>query len=78
MKLSTIIIGGLGALTIIECTYAYSETGATVREIEQRLQERQGRPSFRRLPRTVRRQTTEVEDPDKIENPAVDDLFVFI
>jgi hypothetical protein len=48
MKLSSIIIGGLGALTILECTYAHPGMGAAVREVEQRVQEKQQRPEFRR------------------------------
>ncbi len=71
MKLSPIIVGGLGALTFFECTYAYPGMGSTVRQIEQRVQERQRRPGFRRVPAHSRRQTTEteVEDPNEVEEP---------
>ena len=41
MKLSLIIVGGLGALTIFECVYAYPDMEATVRGIEQKVIERQ-------------------------------------
>lgn len=81
MKLSPIIVGGLGALTILECTYAYPGMGATVEKIKQRIQARQQSPGYRRLPSTARRQTakpadpneaaglSEVEDPNEIEDP---------
>ncbi|KAJ4335420.1 hypothetical protein N0V95_008899 [Ascochyta clinopodiicola] len=74
MKLSHIIVGGLGALTIIECTYAYPGMDATVRAIEQRVEERQRRPGFQRLPSQVRRQTIGAADPEAPEDPnEVDD-----
>ncbi|XPS73442.1 Manganese peroxidase [Ascochyta lentis] len=69
MKISTIIVGGLGALTIFECTYAYPGMGATVRKVEKRVEGRQQRPGFRRLPSQIRRQTAEVEDPETPEDP---------
>ncbi|KAH6616336.1 heme peroxidase, partial [Boeremia exigua] len=48
MKISPIIVGGLGALTLIECTYAHPGMATTVREIEQRVK-RTVRPGFRLL-----------------------------
>lgn len=76
MKLSPLIVGGLGAMCFLECTYAYPGMGSTVREIEQRVQERTQRPGFRRLPaRNSRRQATETEaeDPNEVEGPEEED-----
>src|SRR5690242_8126922 len=70
MKLSPIIIGSLGALTFLECTYAYPGMGSTVREIEERVQERKVRPGFQRVPTHSRRQATEVVDPNEVEDEA--------
>ncbi|KAJ8105192.1 hypothetical protein OPT61_g10327 [Boeremia exigua] len=69
MKLSQIVVGGLGAMTFFEATYAYPGMGSTVREIEQRVQDRQRRPGFRRVPSHSRRQATEVADPAEVEDP---------
>lgn len=62
MKLSPIIVGGLGALAFIECTYAYPGMGATVDEIKQRLQDRQQASGTRRLSSNTRRQTAAAAD----------------
>jgi hypothetical protein len=69
MKLSPIVVGGLGALTILECTYAYPGMGATVQEIKQTIQTRQRSSGFRRLPSTARRQTAKPADPNEIADP---------
>ncbi|KAF3032114.1 hypothetical protein E8E11_001735 [Didymella keratinophila] len=81
MKLSPIIVGALGALTILECTYAYPGMGATVQKIKQTIQTRQRSSGIRRLPSTARRQTAkpadpieiadsnETEDPTEVEDP---------
>ena len=66
MKLSKIIIGAISASTIFECTYAYPGMGSTIREIEEKLQQRQQRPGFRRLPK---RQPAKAADTNKINNP---------
>lgn len=81
MKLAPIVVGGLGALAVFECTYAYPGMGATVPEIEQRIQTRQQATGYRRLPSTTRRQTAEpahpnetvdsheAGDPNEVEDP---------
>jgi hypothetical protein len=66
MKLSKIVIGAISASTIFECTYAYPGMGSTIREIEEKIQQRQYRPGFRRLPK---RQPAKVADPNKVDNP---------
>ncbi|KAG9207003.1 hypothetical protein G6514_000294 [Epicoccum nigrum] len=72
MKLSMIVIGAISASTIFECTYAYPGMGSTIREIEERIQQRKYRPGFRRLPK---RQPAKVADPNKVDNPnAVDPI----
>lgn len=80
MKLSSVIVGGLGVFTIFECTQAYPGMGATVRQIEQRVQERQQRPSSRRLTSHTRRQDTETDAPDGEDGPdgEVEDVPVLI
>ena len=69
MKLSPIVVGVLGALTILECTYASPGMGATVQEIKQTTQTRQRSSGFRRLPSTARRQTAKPADPNEIADP---------
>ena len=66
MKLSKLVIGAISASTIFECTYAYPGTSSTIREIEEKIQQRQYRPGFRRLPK---RQPAKVADPNKLDNP---------
>lgn len=49
MKISAIIVSGLGILTILECTYAHPGMGSTTQENEQRVQGRMEKVSFWRL-----------------------------
>lgn len=65
MKLAPIFVGGLGALAVFECTYAYPGMGATVPEIEQRIQTRQQAIGHRRLP-SAARETAEPAHPKEI------------
>ena len=62
MKLSSIVVGGLAALTIFECTYAYPGMGATGHGIKKGIQERQQMSGFRRLPSHARRETTKTKN----------------
>ncbi|KAF1932583.1 class II peroxidase [Didymella exigua CBS 183.55] len=75
MKLSLIVVAGLGALTVFECTYAYPGMGATVDEVKQRIQGRQQLSGHQRLASNARRQTTKVPDPNDTQDPnAVEDV----
>ncbi|KAF3011079.1 hypothetical protein E8E13_011220 [Curvularia kusanoi] len=66
MKLSPIIVGGLGALTVFEFTYAHPGMASTIREIKERVQKRQERPGIRRLPRG---QAAKVANTNKAVDP---------
>lgn len=64
MKLSMIVIGAISASTIFECTYAYPGMGSTIREIEERIQQRNYRTGFHRLPK---RQSAKIDNPNAVD-----------